>query len=250
MLLPLPIPRLRIYSRETVVAEKLEALVQLGMANSQMKDFFDLRFLACSFDFDGAVLSRAIAATFERRNTPIPAHAPIEGGLRHGGRDARPAYRNRAARSTGATRGSRPLGRGVDAGRTTSSAFPAHLRRWRSSNACGAESLSQISSHLPYRTRVASVGIAAPQGKGPSRSSKLSSPQARSLSHHARAGVPVFQQTAPRNATVLSRTRRRSRHRQQRRRRKPIGERAERRRHHLARSRYGSFGPSPSSRRS
>jgi hypothetical protein len=49
-------PHLRAYPRETVVAEKLEALVKLGMVNSRMKDFFDLAILARSFSFVGAVL--------------------------------------------------------------------------------------------------------------------------------------------------------------------------------------------------
>jgi len=47
--------------------------VQLGFANSRMKDFFDLRFLARSFEFDGSLLSAAIAATFARRGTLRPA---------------------------------------------------------------------------------------------------------------------------------------------------------------------------------
>jgi hypothetical protein len=70
VLLDSPSPRLRIYPRETVAAEKLEAMVQLGIANSRMKDFFDMRFLAGSFEFDGALLTMAIAATFKRRGTP------------------------------------------------------------------------------------------------------------------------------------------------------------------------------------
>ncbi len=49
-------PRLHTYPRETVVAEKLEALVKLGMANSRMKDFFDLAVLARSFPFTGLLL--------------------------------------------------------------------------------------------------------------------------------------------------------------------------------------------------
>ncbi|RYG18509.1 nucleotidyl transferase AbiEii/AbiGii toxin family protein [bacterium] len=77
VLLGSPSPRLRVYPRETVVAEKLEAMVQLGIANSRMKDFFDLRFLARSFDFDGHALTGAIAATFERRRTPIPPADPL-----------------------------------------------------------------------------------------------------------------------------------------------------------------------------
>ena len=76
-LLDLPPPRLRAYPREVVVAEKLQALVQLGMANTRMKDFYDLWMLARQFDFEGERLGQAIAATFERRRTPIPAEAPL-----------------------------------------------------------------------------------------------------------------------------------------------------------------------------
>src|SRR6185295_7741842 len=57
-LLDFPPPRLRAYPRETVVAEKLEAMVQLGIANSRMKDFFDLSFLARNFEFDGELLTK------------------------------------------------------------------------------------------------------------------------------------------------------------------------------------------------
>ena len=70
-------PRRRAYPRETVVAEKLEALVKLGMANSRMKDFFDLAVLARSFGFSGPVLRDAIAATFQRRGTAIPTELPL-----------------------------------------------------------------------------------------------------------------------------------------------------------------------------
>ena len=71
-----PAPRLRAYPRETVVAEKLEALVQLGLANSRMKDFYDLVVLSRMFDFDGELLIAAIRATFERRSTPLPTARP------------------------------------------------------------------------------------------------------------------------------------------------------------------------------
>jgi len=76
-LLDFPAPRLHAYPRETVVAEKLEAMVQLGMANSRMKDFFDVAVLARIFDFDGELLTRAIRATFERRKTPLPTMTPV-----------------------------------------------------------------------------------------------------------------------------------------------------------------------------
>ena len=76
-LLDFPAPRLRAYPRETVVAEKLDAMVQLGMANSRMKDFYDLVVLARLFEFDGALLARAIRATFDRRKTPLPHGLPV-----------------------------------------------------------------------------------------------------------------------------------------------------------------------------
>jgi predicted nucleotidyltransferase component of viral defense system len=76
-LLDLPAVRLRAYPREVVVAEKLQALVELGIANTRMKDFHDLWMLARRFDFEGERLTRAIAATFERRRTPIPAEVPL-----------------------------------------------------------------------------------------------------------------------------------------------------------------------------
>jgi predicted nucleotidyltransferase component of viral defense system len=70
-------PRLRAYPKETVVAEKLQAMVHLGIANSRMKDFFDLWFLSQSFAFDGVTLATAIAATFARRLTPLPEALPL-----------------------------------------------------------------------------------------------------------------------------------------------------------------------------
>lgn len=71
-----PAPHLRAYPRETVVAEKYQALVNLGMANSRMKDFYDLWVIARKFDFNGKTLSEAIRNTFLRRRTPLPEHTP------------------------------------------------------------------------------------------------------------------------------------------------------------------------------
>lgn len=73
----LPPPRLRVYPRAAVVAEKLEAIVSLGMANSRMKDFFDLRALAHEGVLDARLLGDAIAATFQRRGTDIPLEVPL-----------------------------------------------------------------------------------------------------------------------------------------------------------------------------
>lgn len=71
-LLDLPSPRLRAYARETVIAEKFEAMVARGQANSRMKDFYDVWMLSKTCDFDIERLARAIAATFSRRETVIP----------------------------------------------------------------------------------------------------------------------------------------------------------------------------------
>ena len=65
-------PRVLAYPPETVVAEKLQALVYLGMRNSRMKDFYDLYLMARTFSFEGPVLIEAIRATFARRKTNLP----------------------------------------------------------------------------------------------------------------------------------------------------------------------------------
>lgn len=71
-LLNTPKPKLRAYPPETVIAEKLEAMVRLGLANSRMKDFFDIWHLAQAYAFDGELLTGAIHATFAARKTPLP----------------------------------------------------------------------------------------------------------------------------------------------------------------------------------
>lgn len=76
VLLDQPAPKLRAYAMETVIAEKFQAMVALGRANSRMKDFYDIWFLAKTFAFDDERLARAIAATFKRRQTDIPADIP------------------------------------------------------------------------------------------------------------------------------------------------------------------------------
>lgn len=75
-LLGTPPPKVRAYPKETVIAEKLEAMVHLGIANSRMKDFFDVWFLSQTFAFEGPLLSAAIHATFDRRATDIPSEMP------------------------------------------------------------------------------------------------------------------------------------------------------------------------------
>ncbi|MBY2988732.1 nucleotidyl transferase AbiEii/AbiGii toxin family protein [Rhizobium leguminosarum] len=75
-MLDFPMPRLRAYARETVIAEKFQAIVMLGRVNSRMKDFYDIWILSRSFDFSDDRLARAIAATFDCRETPIPIDLP------------------------------------------------------------------------------------------------------------------------------------------------------------------------------
>jgi hypothetical protein len=67
-----PKANLLTYPRETVVAEKFEAMVSLGLANSRMKDLHDVRSLAHDFEFEGGSLSNAIKKTFARRETALP----------------------------------------------------------------------------------------------------------------------------------------------------------------------------------
>ena len=70
-------PRIRVYPRESVVAEKYHALVFLGIANSRMKDYFDLWTLAKTFAFEGEMLARSIEVTFIRRRIEVPSAIPM-----------------------------------------------------------------------------------------------------------------------------------------------------------------------------
>jgi predicted nucleotidyltransferase component of viral defense system len=72
-----PAPVLRAYPMETVIAEKLDAVVSLGMANSRMKDYFDLYILFREAKLDTQIVSIAIMRTFKRRGTAIPGELPI-----------------------------------------------------------------------------------------------------------------------------------------------------------------------------
>lgn len=76
-LLSFPAPRVRAYPAETVVAEKFQAMVSLGIANTRMKDFYDLHHLAETRGFDGASLAKAIKGTFKRRGTTMPIVTPL-----------------------------------------------------------------------------------------------------------------------------------------------------------------------------
>lgn len=72
-----PAPQLQVYPRTTVIAEKLEAIITLGMRNSRMKDYFDLHLLLRDHDLDWSLLGQAIANTCQRRGTALPAQRPL-----------------------------------------------------------------------------------------------------------------------------------------------------------------------------
>ena len=76
-LLDLPSPNLLVYPKETVIAEKFQAICDRGLKNSRVKDYFDLFYMKNNFEFDGEPLKQAIAATFKQRQTPIPQKIPV-----------------------------------------------------------------------------------------------------------------------------------------------------------------------------
>ena len=76
VLLDQPAPKVRAYAPETVIAEKFQAMVALGRANSRMKDIFDVWSLLNAYEIDPARLAQALAATFARRDTPLPDTPP------------------------------------------------------------------------------------------------------------------------------------------------------------------------------
>lgn len=75
-LLDQPAPRILAYDPATSVAEKFQAIVDLGLVNSRLKDFYDLWMLAGTLCFDGPVLVGALTATFRSRGTELPIELP------------------------------------------------------------------------------------------------------------------------------------------------------------------------------
>jgi predicted nucleotidyltransferase component of viral defense system len=69
-------PRLRIYPKETAIAEKCETMVRRGMLNSRMKDFYDIWLLTELFDFDFVTLRKAVINTFDNRKVALPIELP------------------------------------------------------------------------------------------------------------------------------------------------------------------------------
>jgi len=76
-ILDLPAPEVLACPRYTVVSEEFQAMVMLGIANSRMKDFYDIWEMARRFEFDGLLLAQSIKATFEQRRTALPAELPL-----------------------------------------------------------------------------------------------------------------------------------------------------------------------------
>jgi predicted nucleotidyltransferase component of viral defense system len=70
-------PRILAYTLETAIAEKYQAMIDLDLLNSRMKDFYDVWFLSSNLEFDGAIVQKAIEQTFERRRTELPSEKPV-----------------------------------------------------------------------------------------------------------------------------------------------------------------------------
>jgi len=73
----MPAPKIKVYPPETAIAEKFQILVDFGMANSRMKDLFDLLVISETMSFNGRNLADAIRNTFHARNTLIPTDIPL-----------------------------------------------------------------------------------------------------------------------------------------------------------------------------
>jgi len=71
-------PRILAYQPATAVAEKFQAMIEIGLANSRMKDYHDIWMLLRTLEFDGQDLADAMRATFERRDTELPTETPSE----------------------------------------------------------------------------------------------------------------------------------------------------------------------------
>ena len=71
-------PRILAYQPATAIAEKFQAMIEIGLANSRMKDYHDIWMLSRTLEFDGQDLADAMHATFQRRDTELPAETPAE----------------------------------------------------------------------------------------------------------------------------------------------------------------------------
>ncbi|MDO8747674.1 MAG: nucleotidyl transferase AbiEii/AbiGii toxin family protein [Candidatus Omnitrophota bacterium] len=77
VILDFPKPHLKGYPAESMISEKFEAMVKLGVLNSRMKDFYDIWLMMRQFDFDGIKLAEALKRTFGHRKTFLPKNEPL-----------------------------------------------------------------------------------------------------------------------------------------------------------------------------
>ena len=77
VILDFPKPHLKGYPAESIISEKFEAMVKLGLLNSRMKDFYDIWLMMCQFDFNGSNLVEALKKTFKHRKTDLPEGRPL-----------------------------------------------------------------------------------------------------------------------------------------------------------------------------
>ena len=77
VILDFPKPHLKGYAAESVVSEKFEAMVKLGLLNSRMKDFYDIWLMMHQFDFNGSKIAEALKRTFSHRKTSLPEDRPL-----------------------------------------------------------------------------------------------------------------------------------------------------------------------------
>lgn len=81
VLLDMAVPKVYAYSVYSVIAEKFEAFVSLGLVNGRYKDFYDIYVLANRYDLDGMELKKAIVETFTHRDTNFNDIAAFENGF-------------------------------------------------------------------------------------------------------------------------------------------------------------------------
>lgn len=77
VILDFPKPHLKGYPAESVISEKFEAMIKLGLLNSRMKDFYDIWLMMHQFNFNGSNLAEALKRTFKHRKTDLPAGRPL-----------------------------------------------------------------------------------------------------------------------------------------------------------------------------
>lgn len=107
-------PKLKIYPRYTVVAEKFSTMIHRGLLNSRIKDYYDIWLLSESFSFDGNILQEAISRTFLRRNVEIPNQLPLAFSIEFYNQPSREAQWRSFIRQSGVDKAPRSLEEAVN----------------------------------------------------------------------------------------------------------------------------------------